>query len=54
MDGWLVFWKIKIAVMAAPVIAVKIMGVLHNGFILRHLLLQYRKPQFFSARNIHH
>ncbi|MFN6485740.1 MULTISPECIES: hypothetical protein [unclassified Nostoc] len=40
MDSWLVLWKIKIAVMIAPAIAVKIMAVLYNGFILLALLSQ--------------
>jgi hypothetical protein len=43
MDGWLVFWKIKIVVMIAPAIAVKIMAVLHNGFMLLALLSQYKQ-----------
>jgi hypothetical protein len=40
MDGWLVLWKIKIALMIAPAITVKIMAVLHNGFILLALFSQ--------------
>ncbi|MFN6486647.1 MULTISPECIES: hypothetical protein [unclassified Nostoc] len=40
MDGLLVLWKIKIVVIIAPAIAVKIMAFFQNGFILRHLLLQ--------------
>lgn len=40
MDGWLVLWKIKIAMTVAPAIAVKIMPVLQNGFMLLALLLQ--------------
>jgi hypothetical protein len=41
MDGCLVLWKIEIALMVAPAIAVKIMPVIHNGFMLLALLLQY-------------
>ncbi|MBD2527124.1 hypothetical protein [Nostoc sp. FACHB-133] len=50
MDGWLVLWKIEIALMVAPAMpaavnyAVKIMAVFHDGFILLALLLQYKKP----------
>ncbi|MHC5747605.1 MAG: hypothetical protein ACYTXT_38165 [Nostoc sp.] len=40
MDGLLVLWKIKIAVIIVSAIAVKIMAFFLNGFILRHLLLQ--------------
>ena len=45
MDGWLILWKIKIAVMIAPAIAVKIMSVFYDGFILLTRCHNIKKPQ---------